>query len=340
MRGSRVFWLMLFFLLGMGLLLYQFSISNGDLGYYVARIMEMEGRQVNENSLREVLSHELAPADMEIQEYSISKGGLQIMDYYRIKPLYTFAAYLVHQLGIGYVPSARIIALLGYFATVLLVFYWLLREQAEWVALGVAVLLAMTLPMMQLAAMSTPDSWSAFFILLLFFGIYYRWSWLLLLSVAFGAILTRMDNVLTVLVMVWGMRVVNGMPLSRILGATLLLAVLTLVLNWILTDDPYWFRSISYLNNRDEYQWFLADFIKVFTNSFHMVFLVLLVFLLLGGHGQTHGRELWMVAIGYVVISIRFILFPSFQERFFVPFYLLSAIVLLQVIRTTSIIKR
>jgi hypothetical protein len=333
-------WLLALFLLGMVLVLHRFSISNGDLAYYVAGMRELEGKALDTATLIDLLALELEPADLEVQEQVIREGNLGIMDHYRIKPLYTYASLLVHKMGAGYVLSARIVALLGYMATVLLVFSWLVRQQGPLTALACTILVSMTFPLLQAGALCTPDSWSAFFILLLFFGLYHNWHgwWICILSI--GAILTRMDNLITVVIIMLGVRFVDQWLWRRILPVACVLIIMTVVLNGLLTRDAEWIQDISYLNNGREYQWLLKDSLKLFTNSFHMVFLILLVFFWLGGFGLAHRRELVFVAIGYVVIMVRFLLFPSFQERFFIPYYLLSMIMFMQVVRAKMVVKQ
>lgn len=140
-----------------------------DLLFYVGTVHQWEGLSPaanHEQAYREVRDF-LGPAayDAMIVENDYMRtvtadpaSFIQQIPFYSVKVLYPAMLLLMSHLGIPIGLASVLISVIAYGATIFLVFDWLRRYHAPWMAWAIASLIALSAPLWTLARLESPDA--------------------------------------------------------------------------------------------------------------------------------------------------------------------------------------
>jgi hypothetical protein len=334
---QKRFWVLyLGFMVLMTIVLSSLPGHNGDMPFYIACMIEKEtGEKDPFSATKSVLKNELSPAEYEGHAGRIDRAMPGILDFYRIKPLYIQISVWFHQLGFSYIFSTLLPSLLAYFFIGLITFSWATKILDAIPAIAVSVLLMLTNAAMVLPRLSTPDGLSNLLMLTCFFNIYFDknkyLTWLLL----FISIWLRMDNVVSVLVVLTGLKYWPSSTLNRNrlnYGAYFCLAVLAIgmaaFMNHFLVSDTRWFKNITYIHTLKEYYLQVVLYCHIFSASYFMpllIFLVVIQYYFPFNRRQSSGYFLVLIAS---VVFARFLLFPSLENRFMTAYYFTATLLI------------
>jgi len=146
----------------------------------------------------------------------------------------------------------------------------------------------------------------------------------------------RLDNLFTVLIIFgwlrYGLKSRDNASLTT--GQFLLCSVIAILMaiasNAYFTQDEYWFTKISYTTGIGSYwRQVLIYFQSVSKSLLSFLVLFFLVNYFRPGIRYT-SNQLSFLKLLCLIIVTRFLLFPSFEERFFTAFYLVGLFVLLE----------
>ncbi len=264
----------------------------------------------------------------------------QVLRLYRVKPLFNFVLrQLVLHTRMDGMQAIRTVCGWSYFAVGVLLWLWL-REYMTPVAASCSAALMLTFSqMMRMGQMLTPDVMAcALFMLALYLVIYQRWM-IAGLTVTVLLLLTRRENV--VLVMVFGVAWLawSGMTLRRKLLWSLALVAGAVALQTVVghyTHPVGWqpfFRSSFFRplppEQLDTARISVRDYLHIMATigvnaagQFFPLQIFLAAIALLNPRCPLEMRRLLYVCA--VVAAIRFLLYPTLDERFYTPFLLVT----------------
>lgn len=313
---------------------------NGDMPFYIATSMNFEGRTEQQafSGAREIVRNEVRSTKSDFLVENLDNAPPGMLNFYRIKPAYVYLVILFHRLGFSYILSTTLPSLISYFLIGCIAFYWLsLKFKPGTTILG-SILLMVLSPMTVLARLSTPDAMSnlvIFYCLFrISFGKQYLWTVLLLLVSLF----IRLDNFITVGVLLSGMYLwpvkeeKTRIPLVVYLSSGALAIAICLWINYYFSRDFFWFRQAGYIQSLPAYRHELLLYFQSFSNSLLPVIILLVGYAWLNHREEFRGRILYLITLPAVIIFIRFLFFPVFQDRFMSAFYLCGFLLILEVI--------
>lgn len=332
------------FIVLMTVILSAFPGHNGDMPLYIACMIEQEtGEKEPFEATKTVLKNELTADQYKTHEYWLDHAEPGILDFYRIKPLYIQITVLFHKLGFSYVLATLLPSLIAYCCIGLITFAWAGKVLDAFPALLVSVLLMLSNAAIILPRLSTPDGLSNLLILFSLFSIYFAQhkylTWVLLLL----SILLRMDNVVTVLVILagwkfWPSTQSHNRPGFRTwMGLSVIAVAIALMMNYFLVSDAWWLKKATYVKGLKDYCLQVMLYFKVFSASF---FMGLLIFGGIVHYYAPFSRKLpqgYMLLLITAVIFVRFLFFPSLEDRFMTSFYIAATLVIAE--RLRSVLK-
>jgi hypothetical protein len=324
------------------------NFFNWDLVAYVGVVLGYDGLSITEvhrvafetiqqqlpNDVVQALLHE---APYREQCFTDARFYEAQLGFYRVKPLFTGIIYLFYKSGLPLWTAMRMPGMLGFASMAIVLMIWLNKLlKPGWSHLVAVLLLAGYAT--QLARLVTPDALCAFFTLSLFYNLYYyparkmaSWCWLVLL------VLCRIDNlVLALPLAVWHMAGDNLLKLPRrqyikvALGA-FGIVLLALLIPLLFGNKLTWYFDYSITNSYIEYVKSAGRSIRQLSGTW----LPILAALLVVGWPREHKAWQWILGSILFAIAIRWVLFPTFQERFFVGYELVMCCYFIQRISQT-----
>jgi hypothetical protein len=303
---------------------------NGDMSFYIATALNFEGRSDRQaiTGAKEVIQTELKDEKAVSHIYNLDHAAFNILDYYRIKPLYVLLVILFHRMGFSYIIATIIPSLISFFLIGCLVFYWSSKKFNPITTLLVSSGLMLMNPSLILARLSTPDALSNFFILVCLYRIYfekkYMWTSLILMV----TLLVRLDNFIAVLILLTLMRFwpekaarTRMRPLTYFLFV-LFNGIICLLVNFYFTSNFWWFRDVNYLKSFRDYGHQLLIYFLSLSNSMVPALVLLVSFVYLNGSTGMPKKSFYLLTAIASIIFARFLFFPSLEERFMTSFYL------------------
>src|SRR4249920_1015800 len=90
---------------------------NGDMPFYIATAMNFEDKTDQQaiSKTRDLIQSELKNEKTALHLYNIDHSNSDILNYYKIKPLYVFLIVLFHSLGFSYIAASLIPSLISFF---------------------------------------------------------------------------------------------------------------------------------------------------------------------------------------------------------------------------------
>jgi hypothetical protein len=246
------------------------------------------------------------------------------LGFYRVKPLFTGIIFLFYKAGLPLFAAMRIPAMLGFAAMAMVLLLWLNKMlKPGWAHLVSVLLLAGYAT--QLARLITPDALCAFFTICFFYSLYFHpakkmAAWLLLALL----VLCRIDNILLALPLAaWHLGGNNLLKLPRsqyikLATGTFVIALLALLIPLFFGNQLNWYFQYSFTNSVLEYVKGAGRSIRQLSGTW----LPILAALLVVSWPKDNSKWQWILGSILVAIGLRWILFPTFQERFFVGYEL------------------
>ena len=316
-------------LLALTLLLSFLPGHNGDLAYYISCVIEKEqGNSIDVlQKTKEVLERELSPQEFAIHAKRLAEAPANILDFYRIKPLYIFMVRGFHAIGFSYILSTLIPSLLAYFFLGLLCFSWAGRVLSPIKAFVISILMMIIYPVATLARLSSPDGLSNLVIFAALYLFYFEKNQYVIIALLFLSIWIRMDNALAAVLILTGLRF---RPLNRAgsrLGGgiyfILLLALIgmTMVMNGMLEKDFWWFKQVTYSSSLQYGRQLLLAFLSI-SHSFLMGLIVFFVLIQFSIKFRITEKDGFLLLVILGIFVTRLLLFPSFEERFAAAYYI------------------
>jgi putative flippase GtrA len=226
------------------------------------------------------------------------------------------------------VPSLISFLLIG-----CLVFSWTARVFDPLPALVFSGILLLTLPCLILARLSTPDGLSNLILFYCFYRLRFNkadWVTGLLLLVS---LLIRLDNLIAVLVLLSLLKSGDSrrFPFGRQYIVRAFIACgLAFCVNYFLERDFWWFTRITYVQSPGAYGRQLLIYFWSVSGSFLPLLLLFFFLVVLRGRLRWGSLPARLLAGIGIILLIRFLLFPSFEERFNTAFCLTGFLLLLE----------
>lgn len=335
--GGRNFFFLFIGLLSMiTFLLSKYPGHNGDMPFYIACVIEkQQGSMVGVYQKTDsVLSRELPAREYAEHAQRLSQSDPEILERYRIKPLYIQVVLAIHQLGISYTESTVLPSLFFFFLIGVSIWIFLRQRLTPLNCLLFTLPCCLIYPTLLLARLSSPDAFSCFILLNAFFLIYGQRKKQLWLSLFLLAILIRIDNLVPELIFLVGLwkwpqpDFSNKLTFKQLIGFSGAVVLMALLVNWTFAHDFLWFQDPHFSRSPRQYFDDLALFIYVIPGSFYMT--LTLIFILTGfWDGYS-----WKKPANYVfylvsaIVWIRFFIYPYYDERYFTPCLLFSLLLL------------
>jgi hypothetical protein len=243
------------------------------------------------------------------------------LPYFSIKPLYVLVLEGIHKLGANVIDASRVVSALSYFAIAVMVWMW----TRSW--LGVLV---MVLPeIMVLGQANEPDGFSAALLLFALWILYVKQRDLGLLPLLL-TIWVRPENILLCL-LVLGILVTEGRVAK---GKALVLLLLCFGSQALISHYAYGWRDLYYhtfLGGEpgSVSKFGLADYVHALSKGgkdllHSSVPLYILLASVCFPLAETGLRK--VLGVATIFSGIRFVIFPSYEVRYYALFFLMTAI--------------
>lgn len=273
------------------------------------------------------------------------------LPFYVVKPLYTALVYLGNQAGFSLPASTVVPSVIAYFGIAILLFFWFSKYLDLLYAAAAALLIMLSAPLLTVSGLSTSDALSAFLLLGSFYFILQKPMLFVMLLFMTASILARLDNIIVCVLTILLLAIAKNPPLKitkiGCLGIFLWLSAVYLFVAHRASTFGfgvfYYPSFLGYLNMPHRFQahFSLADYLQVFRADavigfYHSAlalfgFLALLLFYK-NGRGSLQGLSFYSLlpVLFCVIFLIRFMLDPDISDRFYIPYYLLIAVLWVQ----------
>ena len=271
----------------------------------------------------------------------------QHLSFYRVKPLYTKAGYLIYKIfNFTLIESLLWVSILSFIGIGLLFYFWIGKFLSPFFTLAIAILTMMLSPVADLARDLTPDALSTLFVLTTMYAYCYWYrGWMVLFLVL--AILARVDNVVLAgvlgFVLIFEKKIFSIFSFSKTqnsgiisfdkrelgwgIASIIIGLVLFLILPSLVGNNDEWLGKFSHTFSIKQYISELIFSINSFRYS-HFQILIIIGIILLPLFKLLDFFEMKILLIIFLVMGGRLVLFPSFQDRFFIAYELMVFLVL------------
>ncbi len=332
----NIFQVYILMLAGLTWVLSVFPGHNGDMPFYIACAIEKDQgsmKGVVAETLT-VLQKELPAKEYESHALRLSQSDEMILERYRIKPLYILLILSLHKIGFSWITSTIIPSLICFFLIGLSIWQFASKNLPPLNCFLISLISVCIFPTLVLARLSTPDAFSCFVLLNAFILSYSGRNKNLWLPLLMVAIIVRLDNIVTELLFLvalykWPVNTfANKLNAVLLLKFSSLLMGTALLVNLASTHHFFWFMDPHFSLPAGQYWKDLSLYFYVVPGSFFMY--LTLIFTVLGsasGYG-------WKLVGNYIfywaalVVFIRFLLYPYYEERYFAPIFLFSLLAL------------
>jgi len=338
---------------------YVYSLYDMDMMGYIGNAIAMSGatvRQIHDVAYRAVADevpsgikeHLLGtdvsgpPTQWQSRQDRAANADhfAEYLPCFAVRPIFNELVYLLHfKLGVGLVRATIVISVVSYWLTGVLVLAWLTRYVGVSRAAICSLFLMLAPPIINLARFNTPDALSCLVSLAALYLIFERKALFLGLTLLLLSVYVRTDNILLVIAVLGYSSFVTG-QLEKTKAAVLAaVAVASVILINHYAGD-YGLRMLYYRSfvaiplapgefvapfGRGDYLRALRTAISQTLNGFFPLFV------LMGLVGYLARRTQVSQAIAAVTtfyVAGHFVLFPSGQERFWGPFYIVTAMIM------------
>ncbi|QGW28955.1 hypothetical protein [Phnomibacter ginsenosidimutans] len=276
------------------------------------------------------LLHEVPYREQCLNDASFFEAQL---GFYRVKPLFTGMVYAGYKAGLHWWTAMRIPGIIGFAGMATVLYLWVRRMVKPGWDLGVTTLLLFGYAT-QLARLTTPDALASFLTLTLFYVLFWHGRQKAIVLVLLLLLtLTRIDLLLLcipVLLLWWSPASLTQLwkqHLTKILIAGGLLLILAFIIPMLFGNSWEWYFNYSMTQSLKQYVVHAGRSFRQLSGTWLPLFFVLLLMT----WPVQQPKWPWLLGGMLGVIAIRWLLFPAFQERFFVGYEMVMACYLLQV---------
>ena len=268
---------------------------------------------------------------------------------FAVRPLYNESIFLLHTgVGIGFIRATVIIATVSFVLISILIFAWMSAYLGAVRAAPAAMLVILTPPLFELSRMSSPDGLACLCGVAGLYLIFERRALLPGFVVLLGSVYVRTDNALLAIAVIVYCAVVSR-QISKTAAAVLcgVAATSVLTINHFAGDyglQMLYYRSfvsIPLAPGEVQVHFGLQDYANAFRSAVAgLAGGYFLPFLLMGAIGifaKQNRRSIGLAAVGVAYAASHFALFPSAQERFFGPVYVVMAITMAMGVAPVSV---
>ncbi len=304
--------------------------------FYMALVVEKEKGTMDGvvEETKQILRKELPSKEYQDHADRITEADPMIFERYRIKPLYVLLVFAFQKLGFSFIHATLVSSLICYFLIGLTVWRILITRLEPFKTLLVSVVCMLILPVLILARLSTPDAISCLLLLNAISFIYSGGSKAVWYSLLILAICTRLDNVVSELIILFSLwkwptvHFSNKLSTREFFIMSGVLMTMAMLVNLTSTHQFLWFMDHNFSVPRSEYLKSLTLYFYVLPGSFFMYLLIMFV---ISGLKRGYG---WKQEINYffytvcTVVFVRFVLYPYYEERYLTPYLLFSVLIL------------
>jgi hypothetical protein len=313
-----------------------FPGNNGDLPFYIASVLTSEGRtDVQALAETKTLIHsEMSGPKAELLVHLIDSSAPDILEYYRIKPLYISIIRTLHTFGISYILSTRIPSLVSFFLIGVLIFFWAIKILNPSQAFLLSCALLLINPVMILARLSSPDPLSNLFIYYALYRMYFGKKYFFTALILIGSLFIRLDNFIAVSVLLavmlcWPEKG-KKMPLWTGIGFVFLALLTPVAINYFAETEFWWVKKFTYLQSFSAYGYQVLIYMGSMSWSF-LPFLLLFGLIAQFIRSKKFTERAYFILIPVAgIIFLRFLFFPSLEDRFMAAYYLTSFLILVE----------
>lgn len=248
--------------------------------------------------------------------YGDHNAFISELTYYKLKPLYTWCSYIFYKAGVPLYKSTYIPALIFSFLLLIVFYYWMSNYTGILPASIITTLISFIPGFIEIQNCSTPDAMSAFFILLcLFLYANNKSVPLLYISIAL-CILTRLDNILFVVVILFFTNLTGRTLSTKIFIGTGLMLTGLIIMPLLLGNSLDWFMKFKFMDSLVQYYFHCRHAIIAAQSPRYILYITLSLIALFGAKGIS--KKITTIIV--VTVIFRLFLFPSLQERFFIAY--------------------
>lgn len=255
------------------------------------------------------------------------------LGFYRVKPLFTGMVYAGYKLGLHWWTAMRIPGIIGFSGMATVLYLWVRRMVKPGWDLLVTTLLLFGYAT-QLARLTTPDALAAFFTIALFYVLYWHdGKKAIVIVLIFLLTLTRIDLLLLcipVLLLWWSPSSLTQLwqqHFNKTLITGFLVLLLAFIIPMLFGNSWKWYFNYSMTQSLKQYVVHAGRSFRQLSGTWLPLFFVLLLMTV----PVQQVKWQWLLSGMLAVIAIRWLLFPAFQERFFVGYEMVMACYLLHV---------
>jgi hypothetical protein len=322
------------------------SAEHQDIGRIKQETYRAAGEHIPDAFYRQLIN----PAHAYRREMYLNDTAFyEQLAFYVVKPLYTALVYLAYHAGFPLASATVLPSIFSWLAISILLLYWLNKYLSLAFAAGAALLVMLSAPLLSVARLSTPDALSAFLLLGAFYFILQKPRLPLMLFFVSAAILARPDNIIPCILLLVIPALAKSSPLKISLKGYI--GIFFLLCGCFLIDslragafgfDILYYPTFSHsLNMTHEdagiFSWMgylrvlRADAVTGLYHSSVSLFGFMALLVLYRGRTAAPGRltlQALLVLLCCVTALIRFMLVPDIADRFYIPYYLLIAVLL------------
>lgn len=262
------------------------------------------------------------------ERYSNYRLFYEYLRFFRLKPFYVFLIRLFNIAGINLV-FATILPSLIFTAGLLIAFYFgilqLFRQAIP--AFATAIIVMLLSVTNQLTCLSSPDAMSSFFVFLLFLNVFFNqkeWVSYTLLALC---IFTRIDNLTLLPFILYYYRInkINTKSAVRVIVAIAILSAVVIITPYFFGNSPFWFKDFIF--KPSVYVSLAVKSAALFRTDFNLLFVLAFVFFYCMLTGKSYMKK--FITGVLLAVALRFLLFPSYEERFYFVYKLILIFLLL-----------
>ena len=271
---------------------------------------------------------------------------MQQLPFYRIRPAYILALRGLTLLGINAARATVLLSVFGYVALCMLIWLWLRETGApEWLRLACALLLAVSQPLLHMAALDNSDAMSTVCVVFAFYLFVARHKPYAALGVFLASVLVRSDNmflcVLFAGLLLWRQRQASAR--RWLLPAAAALAAFSWVVLWHHAVGNYGWRLTMYhsfiapltlpaegvpaMSTAQLAKMWVGGLASLRYSSLSLALLLCACAWALRPReaSRRDGRDAVLVLLAALLVHVA--IFPNLEDRFFVAHYVVIALV-------------
>lgn len=353
-RNLVIFSIYLLILFYLSLLLSKKPLYNWDMLPYIAAAISMTTENIDSIHVQTYLTAKKETSEKTYEDLvtgstyretlsNNSEFFYQQLPLYTIKPLYVFSIYLLHyKMGFLLTTATYIPSIVSYFVIGLIVFFWIAYYLSFLWSLFLSVLILLFPPLLEVTRLSTPDALSTAVIFSALYFLVQKKSFNTCSILLLISIFVRLDNIIFTMILATFLKYFPK-PMFKV-GMINYLSVIICsifiylfivwnveIYTWQLAFVPQQVSPASFKGpiSIGDYAAGLLRGVNSLQYSYFSSFIFILVLVRISSSiYMTIGEDTWFQLTLVIITSIviKFFMFPTFENRFLLSFYLFSMV--------------